>query len=72
MVTAAGSGGDSPPVSSAPSGWVRNECPECARLKVEFGRALGAGDRGEGERVMAVRGLHLYATHWGPSTPWGA
>ncbi len=69
MVTitgASGSGDEVPPVGSAPSGWGRSGCPECDWLKGEFTRALRSVDRGEGERVTAARGLHLYAAHWGP------
>ncbi|MBZ4318540.1 hypothetical protein [Streptomyces huiliensis] len=47
-------------------------CPECVRSKGEFVHALRTGDRAEGERVMAARGLHLYVAHWGPGRGRGA
>ncbi|MBZ4323717.1 hypothetical protein [Streptomyces huiliensis] len=47
-------------------GEQRAGCAECRRLRDEFTRALRTGDRAGAESVMAARGLHEYAAHWGP------
>ncbi|KAB7846842.1 hypothetical protein [Streptomyces mobaraensis] len=43
----------------------RAGCAECRRLREEFARAVRSGDRAAAEGVMAARGLHEYAAHWG-------
>ncbi|MBZ4319557.1 hypothetical protein [Streptomyces huiliensis] len=44
----------------------RRGCPECRRLRDQFADAIRSGDRAGAERVMAARGLHDFAAHWGP------
>ncbi|MGI5341134.1 hypothetical protein ACQEVS_28910 [Streptomyces sp. CA-181903] len=46
-------------------GEQRAGCAECRRLREEFARAVRSGDRAGAEGVMAARGMHEYAAHWG-------